>query len=323
VRASTVLVWAVAMLGLTAACDPFGLPATRQLETGAATTLGPWSSFEVKGTYVAAGTSWAIDLQQAKPDLEHLTVTSNGQTVEAVVVGSDGYFRGQQFLAAHLAGNPLAPSLVKAAGNGWWKDTGALAPSLPDFTDGTTFRTTFLGTAVGRRTDHQVVDGADTVELSGTRADVFVASAAPYRLVRVHLKNGAVIDGIADVDFHFSNAGTDFHIAAPTNVIDFSNFSTLPPIYTVVSVDTSGCGSPCVVAAKLKNLGGTGTAVAPSTVTFTMTDPASTKVLGSCKATVQPDVGYNSTTSVSCTLGAASTNAAVVTATADNPGRGS
>jgi hypothetical protein len=105
-------------------------------------------------------------------------------------------------------------------------------------------------------------------------------------------------------------------------VIDFSNFSTLPPIYTVVSVDTSGCASSCVVAAKLKNLGGTGIAVGPSTVSFVMTDPASNKVLGSCKATVQPDVGYNSTTTVSCTLSATATNAAVVTAAADNPGRG-
>jgi hypothetical protein len=37
---------------------------------------------------------------------------------------------------------------------------------------------------------------------------------------------------------------------------------------------------------------------------------------------VQPDVGYNSTTTVSCTVSAQAVNAAVITATADNPGRG-
>jgi len=55
-----------------------------------------------------------------------------------------------------------------------------------------------------------------------------------------------------------------------------------------------------------------------------MTDVASGQALGSCKATVQPDVGYNSTTTVSCTIGSVSSrqvNAAVVTAVADNPGR--
>jgi len=39
----------------------------------------------------------------------------------------------------------------------------------------------------------------------------------------------------------------------PTSSI-FSNLSTLTPIYTVVSVDTSGCGSQCAVLALVKNL---------------------------------------------------------------------
>lgn len=309
------------LVGLTAACDPFGLPATRQLEGGTAAMLSSAPSYEIKGTYSAGKSQWTIDLQLARPDLRHMVVSANGRTVEAIIVGSSGYFRGQQFLADHLQGNPLAASLVAAAGNGWWKDSISLVPSLPDFTDGANFRATFLGTAVTQRTDHQSVDGVDTVELSGARADVFISSAAPFPLVRVALKRGVTIDGIQDADLHFSNVGTDFHIAAPSNVVDFSNFSTLPPIYTVVSVDTSACVSTCTVSAKLKNLGGTGFARAPSTVTFNMTGPGSTRILGTCKATVAPDVGYNATTTVSCTMPVAATNGAVVTATADNPGR--
>ena len=42
--------------------------------------------------------------------------------------------------------------------------------------------------------------------------------------------------------------------------------------------------------------------------------------IGSCTAKIQPDVGFNSTTTVSCTITGQATNAAVVTATADNPG---
>ena len=104
----------------------------------------------------------------------------------------------------------------------------------------------------------------------------------------------------------------------------FSNLSTLPPIYTVLSVDASRCSTPCVVSATLKNLGGKVGARAPSTITFTMTDSASKKTIGSCQAEVQPDVGYNATTKVSCTISLGSAqqaNAALITATPENPGR--
>jgi hypothetical protein len=313
---------ALAVVFALAGCDPLGLPATRALESGAESMLTRSGSFEVSGPMVEAGNAVTIDLQIARPRTEHLTVTSQGDTVEALIIGPDAYFRGQQFLAKHLAGNPLGPSLAKAAGSSWWKDAAGLVPSLPELTNGAAFRAAFLGSAVTQRTDHQPVDGVDAVELSGVRADVFIASTPPYRLVRVHLKPGVVIDGISDADLKYANVDRDFHLSAPTDVVDYANLSTLPPIYTVVSVDTSGCGSPCVVTAKLKNLGGATGAQAPSTITFSMTDSANGQVLGTCQAKVQPDVGYNATTTASCTIGGSATNAAVVTATADNPGRG-
>src|SRR6202022_276735 len=169
------------------------------------------------------------------------------------------------------------------------------------------------------------VDGIDAVDLSGTRGEVFITAQAPYRVLRVRLKHSVVVDGIRDADLRFVNYNHDFQISAPTSVIDFSNLSTLPPIYTVVSVDTSGCGSPCAVSALLKNLGGMIGARAPSTVTFTMTDTASRQVVGKCQAQVVPDVAYNATTTVACTIDNVSaqlSNAASVTGTPDNPGRG-
>ncbi|HYS28045.1 MAG TPA: hypothetical protein VEQ12_00895, partial [Candidatus Limnocylindria bacterium] len=179
-------------------------------------------------------------------------------------------------------------------------------------------------------------------------------------LLRVHMKKGVVIDGLGEADLTYGAYNRDFAIKAPTDVIDFSNLSALPPLYTVVSVDTLACLSPspspsvspsplpspsvspppsvfpspsaapstlatstCVVSALLKNLGGPTGAQAPSTVTFTMTDPVSRMSLGSCQVQVQPDVGYNATTTVSCTIPTAQPqNAALVTATANNPGPG-
>lgn len=322
-RGFAILLTGLCALTIASACNPFGLPATHALEDGAAGMLSSASSFEVTGRYAANGSVWNVDLQLVRPATRRMVITtSGGVSVEAIIIGSDAYFRGKEFLAQHLGDNPLTPSLVNAAGSGWWKDQAALAPSLPDFTNGSSFRAAFLGSAVNNRTDHQSVAGQGAVELSGPRADVYISSDPPFRLLRVHLRTGATVDGIENADLQYSNADKDFNVVAPTDVIDFANLSTLPPIYTVISIDTSTCASPCVVSAKLKNLGGSAGARGPSIVEFRMSDPVSGGSIGTCEATVQPDVGYNGTTSVSCTIDAAAINAAVVTAIVNNPGRG-
>jgi len=330
-------------IAVLSSCDlPFdlGQPTTRALETGAADGLTTAQSFEIIGSYIGPGaalpvasgartsapapdTTWTIDLQIARPDTEHLVVSAGNVKLEAIIVTSGAYFRGHDFLAQHMGTDPLSQNLVKAAGNSWWKGNSNIVPKLPDFTNGTSFQTTFLGTAVTQRTDHVSVGSAAAVELSGPRADVYIAAGSPFRVLRVRLKSGVAVDGISAADLQYSNFDKDFGIAVPADVIDFSNLSTLTPIYTVLSVDTSGCGSPCVVSASLKNLGGLRPAKGTSIITFTMTDAATGKALGSCQAPVQPDVGFNSTTKVSCTIGGLSgaPNAAIVTATADNPGQ--
>jgi hypothetical protein len=318
---------AVVAVGFLAGCTPpFGLgqPASRALESGAEESLSNTKSFEITGSYDEGGVRWAVDVQFRRPDTRHVVLSGAGPSLEGIVIGDQAYYRGQQFLAGHLGADPLSQNLARAAGSSWWKGTVGYVPQLPELTDGAPFRATFLGSAVSRRTDHVAVDGSDAVELSGQRADVYIASAAPYRLLRLHMNKGVVIDGVAEGDLHYANYDHDFRIATPTAVIDFSNLSTLPPVYTVVSVDTLGCTSPCTVTAQLKNLGGMTGARAPSTVTFTMTDAGSGHAIGSCQVTVSPDVGYNGTTSVGCIIPNVSgqQNAAIVTATADNPGRG-
>jgi hypothetical protein len=317
--------------GLLAAtsCDlPFGLglPSTRAVENGAVSTLDAARSLELSGTYVDAGQTWKVDLQLARPDVEHAVVDGPPGRLEAIVLGKDGYFRGQDFLSQHMGADPVSRDLVKAAGNGWWRGSTANAPKLPELTDGSAFRAAFLGPAATQRSDHVAVAGVSAVVLSGPRGQVFIDEASPYRLLRVRIRKGASIDGLAEADLRYMNFDRDFGVKAPGDVIDFSNLSTLPPIYTVVSVDASRCaGTPCVVSALLKNLGATSGAVAPSTVTFELTDAASGKVVGSCRVPIRPDVPYNATTTASCTISidaGQAVSAAMVTATPDNPGRG-
>jgi hypothetical protein len=321
------LVGAVVVAALSACDVPFGLelPTTRSLESGATGTLVAADSFEITGSYSDGSNQWSIDLQMSQPGARHVTVTAADVKLEAIILGDNAYFRGQQFLSTHMSGDAVSRSFVKAAGNGWWKGSAGHVPRLTDLTDGNAFRSTFLGQAVTRRTDHVSVDGIDAVELSGARGDVFITAQAPYRVLRVRLKHGAVVDGIRDADLRFVNYNNSFQISAPADVIDFSNLSTLPPIYTVLSVDTSGCASPCALHALLKNLGGMAGARAASTITFTMTDTASRQLVGRCQTQVVPDVTYNATTTVTCSIGnvsAQQSNAATVTATPDNPGRG-
>ena len=317
---------AAAALVALAACDlPFGLglPTVRELNSGAGDSLDAARSFRISGSYAELSTAWTVDLELVRPKTEHVLLSSKDANLEAIITDHGPYFRGRQFLASNMGSDPYSQSLVQAAGDSWWTGLATLAPQLPDFTNGGGFRATFLGTAVTSRTDHVSVGGAPAVELSGPRADVFLDEAPPHHVLRLHMHPGAAVDGITNADFTYSDFGRDFGIAPPSGALDFADQSTLPPIYTVVSVDTSACGSPCVVAASLKNLGGKTGSRGPSTVTFTMTDPQSSSVLGTCKIAVLPDVGHSATTTVSCTIGGVSGadhNAAVVTAAADNSG---
>ena len=324
-RLRAAMVGAVVTGALSGCSLPFGLglPTTRALESGAAATLTSASSFELTGSYSEGSDRWTIDLQIERGGAEHAWVTASNLQLEAIIVGNQAYFRGQQYLSAHMGSDVVSRSFVRTAGNGWWKAAAGEVPKLPDLTDGKRLRSTFLGQASTQRIDHVSVDGVSAVEFSGPRAEVFLAAQAPYRVLRVRLKHGVVVDGIRDGDLRYGNYNRDFRISAPTDVIDFSDLSPLPPIYTVVSVDTSQCSSPCTVSAQLKNLGGMLGAPAPSTATFTMTDMASKQVLATCQAVVQPDVGFNSTTTVGCTmpdLVPQHGNALNVAAVADNPG---
>jgi len=123
---------AVIALAALSACDlPFGLglPTTVALESGAADTLSRAGSFEITGSYTESGEPWSIDLQVARPDAEHLVLSSASLKLEAIVLGNDAFFRGQEFLAQHMGSDPVAVVLVQAAGNAWWSGSAGSRPS--------------------------------------------------------------------------------------------------------------------------------------------------------------------------------------------------
>ncbi len=315
----------VAVAILASACElplGLGLPTTRELENGAIAALTSARSLEVAGSYQELSGRWDLDVQIARPAI-HVVASKDGVPLEAILIGKDGYFRGQELLAEQLNGDAASRSLATAAGNGWWKGLLPSPPDLADFTDAAKVRATFINAGLDARRDQVVDHGVQTVLLSGPRADVYIREAAPHELLRLRMHAGTTVAGISRADLLYSHYGTDFKIAPPSEVINFADLSTLAPIYTVLAVDASGCGSTCLVQAALKNLGGRIGAKAPSTITFEMTDLVSGAVIGSCKGTVAPDVDYNATTTVSCTIVPATGvdfGAAKVTATPNNPG---
>src|SRR5258708_7650518 len=230
------LVGAVVVAALSACDLPFGLdlPTTRSLESGATGTLLAADSFEITGSYSEGSNRWSIDLQLSRPGSEYVTVTTADVKLEAIIIGNNAYFRGQQFLSVHMGSDIVSRSFVKAAGNGWWKGSAGHVPPLTDLTDGNVFRSTFLGQAITQRTDHVSVDGVDAVDLSGARGEVFITAHAPYRVLRVSLKHGVVVDGIRDADLRFVNYNHAFRISAPAALMDFSNLTPLPPTYPLM-----------------------------------------------------------------------------------------
>ena len=80
------LIVGLVLAAVLAACDPFGLPSTRSLETGAASMFTSARSYEMKGSYTSAGTQWTVDMQFTNPSTRHITAESATEQVESIVI---------------------------------------------------------------------------------------------------------------------------------------------------------------------------------------------------------------------------------------------
>src|SRR5207237_8818897 len=108
---------AIVVTALTACNLPFGLdlPTTRSLESGATGTLLAADSFEITGSYSGGSTRWSIDLQLSRPGSEYVTVTTADVELEAIILGDNAYFRGLQFLSAHMGSEVVSRCFVLAS----------------------------------------------------------------------------------------------------------------------------------------------------------------------------------------------------------------
>ena len=290
---------------LIGACSlPFGIghPSTSQLENGAADNLANAKSFEVKGTFTDGQTHYTFDTKYVKPSTEDTNISEGSVSYEVMQIGGKVYVKGRDYLTNALTSQD-AKQIINAVGSRWFTISTAQPVDLSPITDANKVKANFLTTISDKRTDDVSVDGQNTAELTLSDAILNVTESSPYRLVRLRSVSGKTVNGVSDFDMKFSNWDQEFGLQTPTNVFDLDDPTTWPPYYQIVGQpNNSGCADPCAMSATYQNAGGLNGAIAPSTVTFTLTAQDNTTQLGSCKATIQPDRPHGQQFTVSCSI---------------------
>lgn len=289
---------------LIGACSlPFGIgrPSTSQLENGAADNLANAKSFEVKGTFTDAQTSYTFDTKYVKPATEDTLITEGSVSYEVMQIGGKVYIKGSDYLNNALTSQD-AKQIINAVGGRWFTISTAQPVDLSPITDANKVKANFLTTISDKRTDDVSVDGQNTAELTLSDAILNVTESSPYRLVRLRSVSGKTVSGVGNFDMKFSNWDQDFGLQTPTDVFDLDDPTTWPPYYQFVSVSAAGCNDPCVMSAVYQNAGGLNGAKAPSTVMFTLKAQDNTTLLGSCTVTIQPDHPHGQQFTVSCSI---------------------
>jgi len=296
---------------MIAACGlPFGLgkPSTSQLENGAADNMAKAKSFEAQGTFSESGTNYKFDTRYVAPSTEDIQVTQGNISYELLQMDGKVYFKGSDYLASILGSDPNAQQLVKGVGTRWYTTKNATPIDLSAITDANKVKANFLNTIATKRTDDVIFSGLDTAELTLVDGIVNITEDSPYRLVRLRSIKGQSLNGVTGFDMTFSNYGKDFGIQAPTDVFDFDDPTTWPPLYKVDSVaqkaipGTTSCDDPCVLSAVIENVGGLKGASAPSTITFTLSNASDNSSLGTCQVKIQPDKPHAQQFTVSCSI---------------------
>ena len=297
----------VAVVGFVAsACSlPFGIgqASTSQLINGAADSLSKASGFEIAGKFTTSSTDFTIDIKYQSPSSAHVDLAFSGHTIEALQISSQTYYKGQDAATSFAGSDAFGQAAPKAIGDKWFTTSKATPIDLSGFTDPQKVKANFLNTVTVNRTDNVTVNGQDTAELSDSSSILNITEQSPYELVRVRSKPGVTVSDATNMDLVISNYNKSFGLSAPSGALNLDDPSTFPPFYVVNSVNIGGCnGDPCTVAATVQNKAGTTGASAPSTVTFTATNDADNSTLGTCKATIQPDVANGATKTVSCQI---------------------
>ncbi len=304
---------------LAAGCGlPFGIgqASTSQLVNGAADSLAKASGFEVAGKFTTGTDKFEVDIQYQSSGSAHINVTVNTTQIEAIQSNSKVYYHGKDAASTFVGSDAFGQAEPVAVGDKWFTTSKATPMDMSGFTDASKVKANFLNTLSLSRKDDVTVNGVNTAELSDSESIINIAESSPYELVRLRTQPGKTSSSASDLDLTFSNYNKDFKISVPADALNLDDPSTFPPFYQVTAIDISGCtGDPCPVSATVQNEGGTKGAPAPSTVTFTATKDADSSTLGTCKATISPDVANAAKVTVSCSI-----TGGAWTAFVNNPG---
>jgi hypothetical protein len=174
---------------------------------------------------------------------------------------------------------------------------------MSGFTDASKVKANFLNTLSLSRKDDVTINGVNTAELSDSESIINVTESSPYQLVRLRTQPGKTSASASDMDLAFGSYNKNFNISVPSDALNLDDATTFPPFYQVTAINLSRCnGDPCNVAATVQNSAGTKGASAPSTVTFTATNDADSSTLGTCKATISPDIANGAKANVGCAI---------------------
>jgi flagellar capping protein FliD len=291
---------------LAAACGlPFGIgqASTSQLVNGAADTLAKASGFEVSGKFTTGTDKFQVDIQYQSSGSAHVNVTVNTTQVEAIQSNGKVYYHGKAAASTFVGSDAFGQAEPIAVGDKWFTTSKATPMDMSGFTDAGKVKATFLNTISLSRKDDVTVNGVNTAELSDSESIINITESSPYELVRLRTQPGKTSSSASDLDLGFSNYNKDFNISVPTDALNLDDPSTFPPFYQVATINLSRCnGDPCNVSATVQNSAGTKGASAPSTVTFTATNDADSSTLGTCKATISPDVANGAKATVGCSI---------------------
>ena len=300
----------VALLAIlvTTACGVPGIGqvSTSDLINGAGTELAQATGLEVSGAFSKDSEDFSVDIQMNPPHSAHITASksSNSQTsvnYEAVQIDSKDYYRSLD-LARIAAGDTAESRPVARMLGGRWFTYKGTPFDLGMFASAADIKANFLTDLKVSRKDNVDAGGQNTAQLATGDYVLNITEAPPHRLVFLQTVAGKTVQGMSQAHVAIKNYNQDFAIQAPAKVIDLDDPTTWPPLYTIVSVENSRCGTPCTLSARVKNLGGVEGASAPSTIAFELTNFANHKVLGSCTVTIQPNVPHNQTVTERCTI---------------------
>ncbi len=297
----------LAVLLFTACAVPgIGQASTSDLINGAGTELAHATGLEVNGAFSKESGDFSVNIQMNPPHSAHITASksSSSQTslnYEAIQIGDKDFYRSLDLAKLAAAQTPDAQQVARMVGGRWFTYSGTPL-DLGVFASAADIKANFLTDLKVSRKDNVDAGGQNTAQLATGDYVLNITEASPHRLVFLQTVAGKTVQGYSQAHMSITNYNKVFAIEAPPKVVDLDDPATWPPLYTIVSVENSRCGTPCTLSAQVKNLGGVEGATAPSTVTFDLKNSANQKVLGSCNVTIHPDLPHNQTVTERCTI---------------------